>query len=248
MTSTRFLQGLVFLLWSTFAHADAVEVRRITIKDIDGDKVWGSAYEETKASPGARETRETVYKNARGDTVQRDVTTFDPVTLEVSSYLFENTVSGELVSVEARDKKVVIRTREPGQKQEKTTETEWKRGAAFGKLLDRWIRQNESALGKGEYVPLELYIPSKADSYGFRLRHDKAASRGSAEIYVMEARNWFIRLFIPRVEFRFEKTPERRLTGIVGPYPLLNEEENQGRQVLFRIDCHPQRLCDAKTQ
>jgi hypothetical protein len=228
---------LGILLHAGPAFPDVLEIRKITIKDPDGVKVWGSADEETRVAPDGKHTRETIYKNARGETVQRDVTTFDPSTLEVASYLFENSASSELVSVEAKDNKVSIRTREPGQNQVKSIDTEWKRGAAFGKLLDRWIQKNEARLAKGEYVPVELYIPSKADAYGFRLRHDKEASRGSSEdIYVMEARNWFIRLFIPRVEFRFDKTPQRRLRGIVGPYPLLNEEKNQGMQVLFVIE------------
>lgn len=221
------------------AYCDPVEIRKITIMDIDGGarkRVWGSADEQTKTGPGNKETRETIYKDAAGQIVQRDVTTFDPATLEVTSYLFENFISSELVAVEAAGEKVRIRTRDPGGKLEKSVETQWKNGAAFGKLLDRWIEKNRETLAKGEYVPVELYIPSKADSYGFRLRFDKDASKGSEDIYVMEARNWFIRFFIPRVEFRFEKTTPRRLRAIVGPYPLLHEVENQGKQIMFAID------------
>lgn len=236
MSLVRSLLFLAILFRTDAAICDTIEVRRITIKDIAGDKVWGSAHEETRPDSTGRETRETIYKNARGETVQRDVTTFDPATLEVTNYLFENTASGEFVSVEAKDNKVLIRNREPGQKKENALEAEWKRGSAFGKLLDRWIQKNGARLAKGEFVPVELYIPSKADAYAFRLRHDKEASKGSDDIYVMEARNWFIRLFIPRVEFHFDKTPQRRLRGIVGPYPLLNEEKNQGMQVLFAIE------------
>jgi len=234
----------IILWFALFFHGSRVlcgpiEVRKITIQDIDGGirrKVWGSADEETRTGPGGKQTRETTYKNARGETVQRDVTTFDPANLEVSAYQFENFVSGELVSVEAAGEKVRIRTRDPGENHEKIVETKWKHGAAFGKLLDRWIEKNQATLAKGEYVPVELYIPSKADSYGFRLRFDRDASKESEDIYVMEARNWFIRLFIPRVEFQFEKSPPRRLRRIVGPYPLLHETGNQGKQVLFTID------------
>ncbi len=237
------LGRFILLLWIVFhcgrAYCDPVEIRKITIRGIDGparNRVWGSADEQTGTGPGGKETRETIYKDAGGRIVQKDVTTFDPTSLEVSSYLFENFISGELVALESAGEKVRIRTRDPGEKQEKTVDAQWKNGAAFGKLLDRWIQKNRETLAKGEYVPVELYIPSKAESYGFRLRFDKDASKGSEDIYVMEARNWFIRLFIPRVEFWFEKEAPRRLRGIVGPYPLLHEVENQGKQVMFAID------------
>lgn len=216
--------------------AFAVEKRVIAIKDPKSGKVFGSAYEETRPDGRGGEVRETVYKNAAGKAVQRDVTAFVSGTLEVSSYLFENTDSGERVTVEAAGDKVRISNREPGKKDPVVMETVWTSGAAFGKLLDRWILKNRDTLAKGEYVPVSLYIPSKADSYSFRLRFDKEASRGKEDVFVMEARNWFIRLFIPHVELRFDRDAGYKLVTILGPYPILSEAENQGKQALFAIE------------
>lgn len=233
------IPGLAVALVTMLAgpgRAFAFERRVISIKDPGSSLVFGSAHEETKADGRGGEVRETIYKNAAGKAVQRDVTVFNPVTLEVSSYLFENTDSGELVTVAAAGDKVRIANREPGRKNATVTETEWASGAAFGKLLDRWILKNRESLAKGDYVPLALYIPSKADSYSFRLRFDKAASRGRHDVFVMEARNWFIRLFIPHLELRFDREAGYKLVSILGPYPILSEPEHQGKQVLFAIE------------
>lgn len=221
------------------ALSNTIEVRKITIQSPDDSippKVWGFADEETRATSDGRQTRETNYKNARGEIVQKDVTTFNPDSLEVTAYRFENFISGELVEVATTSKKVRISSRESKTNPMQTQETQWKSGSAFGKLLDRWILKNRESLAKGQFVPIELYIPSKADSYGFRLRLDNSGAPKDENRYVMEARNWFIRWFIPRVELRFEKSPPYKLRGIVGPYPLLNEVENQGKQALFAIE------------
>lgn len=236
-TIIQFFSGffpLFFLAVDALASADARRV--ITVKDPKTGKVYGSAYEETRTGGDGLQIRETVYKNAAGEAVQKDITTFDPASLEVSAYTFENTQSGELVKVSASGDKVRIVNREPGKKEAVTIDAEWTRGAAFGKLLDRWIIKNRDTLAKGEYVPLALYIPSKADSYSFRLRFDKQASKGREDVFVMEARNWFIRLFIPHVELRFDREGGYKLMSILGPYPILSEPDNQGKQVLFAIE------------
>jgi hypothetical protein len=234
MPATHALVAFLICYSPSWASTDVRRV--ITVKDPRTGKVYGTATEETRPDGTGREIRETVYRNSSGEAVQKDVTAFDPASLEVSAYTFENTQSGELVQVNANGNKVRIVNREPGRKDAVTIDTQWARGAAFGKLLDRWIIKNRDALAKGEFVPLALYIPSKADSYSFRLRFDKKASNGKEDIFVMEARNWFIRLFIPHVELRFNREAGYKLVSILGPYPILSEAENQGKQVLFAID------------
>lgn len=231
-----------FISCPAFAKSDIF--RKITIRDSINSTEYGKAFERTIPDGALFETRETIYYNALGNPVQRDTTTFNPDSLEVIRYIFENSETGERVELKATNDEVVIENQPTRKSQLEITTIKKPSGSILGKTLDRWILKHKKKLDRGESIPIKLFVPSKADSYSFQVRQKKTQQNSPEDTYIIEPRNWFIRLFIPHLELSFSKTSPTRLTKIIGPYPILSDEKRREKQVVYDIDLVSPKIID----
>ncbi|MBN8248916.1 MAG: hypothetical protein J0L84_15925 [Verrucomicrobia bacterium] len=92
--------------------------------------------------------------------------------------------------------------------------------------LNYYLSGNPDRIRTGSRLPLRFLIPGKLDYYDFSLVPRSESPEGIAAFDVT-IQNWFLRLFAPKLELKYD-TRQRRLTWYRGISNILNDRgENQ---------------------
>jgi len=146
----------------------------------------------------------TIYKDDDGVEAQIEECVYDPKTLAISYYRFEDKKSGELSEVIVEGERARTKHRADATSSTSTDEIAWGPQSFAGKIMPELLRRNWAALMAGDEVRFDLYLPFRMSTIGFRLvRHDETLA-GGAVSFRAEPSNWIIRQFAPTVYFTYD--------------------------------------------
>jgi hypothetical protein len=207
------------------AHAEAEEqVERFwgTARDGDGLVLYQEEHVVRRAF-GRLLAATTVYTDADGLELARLETDFsrDPF---APAYEFRDARTGEVEAVEPRAGSVVLRA----PRGTRTVRIPASTGPRLvsGQGLDRLVRDRLDALAAGEELVVEYAIPSRLDTYEFRIRGQRGGGPDRMRVRV-EFTSFVPRLLAPSLEVEYDRTTRRllryrglsNLTGADGANP-----------------------------
>lgn len=98
--------------------------------------------------------------------------------------------------------------------------------------LNYYLSDQLDHLSPPARLPLRFLIPGKLDYYDFGLTSKGTSPEGIAEFEVT-IQNWFLRLFVPKLEVKYDTT-RRRLVWYRGISNILNDQgENQAVEITY---------------
>ena len=193
-------------------EARAAEKFRITLHDL---KTKEQLYEgeRTEQVEGSVVTEVTVYKRMDGTPVQTVKVVFDRETLLLHSYRLEDHRSGQIEEMRLADGVVTLANRETGKEELEKETVKWGQQTAFGNSIVPLIRRNWEAVRGGQTLFMDLLVPSRLETVGFRLVKTSETTRENTPVMVvrMEPSTWLIRLLVDPLHFYLAAEAPHRL-------------------------------------
>ena len=198
-------------------EARAEEKFRITLHDL---KTKEQLYEgeRTERVEGSVVTEVTVYKKMDGTPVQTVTVVFDREALLLHSYRLEDHRSGQLEEMRLVDGVVTLTNRETREEELETETVKWGKQTAFGNSVLPLLRRNWEAVRGGQTLSMDLLVPSRLETVGFRVVKVSETTRENTPVMVvrMEPSNWLIRLLVDPLHFYLASEAPHRLVMYEG--------------------------------
>lgn len=135
------------------------------------------------------------------------------------AYRFDDLATGERVEIErASDGRLrMLYVAKQGDKAS-TAMVSVSNDAWHGKAIPQLILAQWAALAQGRTIVFDLIVAQRLETITFRIRKERdAAGSHGKPTFIVEANNWVIRQFAPRLVFKFDGMQSRRLVEFVGP-------------------------------
>lgn len=202
--------GLTMWLMVSFSYAstpmelaDGLKIRFV-VKDQQSNELIFKGEEDITIKDDLV-TKETFYYDLQGALVQKELSVYSYSSLAMFNYAFENRETGEKVQFEAADDlaKIQAKTRDEGQISGNATVGE---GVYLAKPLHHLIVRNWSEISSGENFEFGLLVPSKMDSYEFRIRQLNTENKEGKKLHRLrlEPTSWIARRFVKPMDFLYD--------------------------------------------
>jgi len=195
--------------------AGTIERFEGTARDSDGRVAYVEEH-EVQREGGRLVAAETLYRDADGRLIARLSSDYarDPF---APDYRFEDLRSGAIEAVRWTEAGLELqgsgklRVLVPGGSLPLVT----------GQGLDRFARARLDELSRGDELRVEMALPSRLDSYRFRVRADAPGDAAAVRVH-FEPASFFLRLLAPSIEADYERSTGRLLryrgvSNLAGP-------------------------------
>jgi len=192
--------------------------------------------EERIEVQGSSVEKKTNYTDSEGKLAATEECRYDAATLALEHYHFEDLKTGELADIRVKNGKAKTQYRSPGDKKIDESEIDWTNSDVSGKALPEIILKNWASIAKGGQVDVDLYVPFRMSTIGFRaVRHGEALVKDTVTVR-LEPTNWVIRQFAPTIYFSFvEGEPLPKLVHYKGPSMVdIDGKKNMTVEIDFR--------------
>lgn len=159
--------------------------------------------------------KRTVYRAAERGEVMVEEVSYDLATLQVDAFTSEHRDDGERLSLRREGKRLMIEylPRE-GDATRRDEQLVWGQDTRLGKTLHHMIVRHWNELVAGAAVDFDLLVPSKFDSYRFRLIEQPRSADGN-RVFRLEPESWVVRQFVAPMDFHYDE--QRRAVRYEGP-------------------------------
>jgi hypothetical protein len=207
------------ILFCLLAPAGAVgevsDGERIVFEVLDaatGQKLYeGDEFIKVK---GGTVSKRTVYRALDRREVMVERVSYDLKSLRVDEFVSEHPVSGEVMNLVRRgDRLDISYVPRRGESAQRSDQLTWNPDTRMGKTLHHIILRNWDTLLQGQPVGFKLLVPSKFDSYDFRIALQPAS--GPDHVFRLEPVSWLVRQFVDAMDFHY--SVDRIATRYVGP-------------------------------
>lgn len=227
----RTLIALLFVLpVSAVAEFSDGQLIRFDMSDAGSGKMLYSGVERISVRDGTVRKR-TEYRAADRGAVMVEEVSYDLSSLQVDAFTSEHR-GGERLSLRREGKRLIIEyvPRDGGapKRDERLT---WGEDTRLGKTLHHMIVRHWDELTGGRVVSFDLLVPSKFESYRFRLV-EQPASRAGDRVFRLEPESWIVRQFVAPMDFHYDD--ERRAVRYEGP-STVDFSSNPDQRVVIRF-------------
>lgn len=143
------------------------------------------------------------------------------------SYQFRDLRTGAAEAVEVSKNGLTLRS----SKRSRTLPLSEDGRLAAGQGLDRLVRERLEALAGGEEIAVAYAIPSRLDTFQFRVRASEERAGGATLAVRVELQSWILRLLAPKLEVEYDRAT-RRLVRYRG---VSNLEDASGKHPQVEI-------------
>jgi hypothetical protein len=238
MRRARRSAAVVALLLAAFAPAPGAgaelrdgQVIRFTVSDAATGEALYSGVEHVSIDARTVHTR-TVYRAEGRGEVKIEEVRYDLDTLEVDAFTSEDRAGGERVALRRAGKQLLIEyVARQGGETVRDDRLKWGAETRLGKTLHPMIVRHWDELVAGRAVSFDLLVPSKFESYRFRLVQQPRSPAGN-RVFRLEPEAWLVRQFVPPMDFHYDEV--RRAVQYEGP-STVDYEGNPKRRVVIRF-------------
>lgn len=187
---------------------------RFDVSDARTGEVLYSGVERISVRDGQVRKR-TVYRAAERGEVMVEEVSYDLATLQVHAFTSEHRESDERLSLRREGKRLVIEyVPRDGGATRRDEQLQWGPDTRLGKTLHHMIVRHWDEMVAGRTVDFDLLVPSKFDSYRFRLIEQPRSEAGD-HVFRLEPQSWAVRQFVAPMDFHYDQ--ERRAVSYEGP-------------------------------
>jgi hypothetical protein len=160
----------------------------------------------------------TTYTRPGGEVVQRTEAVYEADTLASVSYRLEDRRSGEQELLDRDGEWLRMSYRAKAADAPATGSAQPAPDLRFTATVEPTILREWARLMAGEDVPFRLLVPSRQDTYRFRLRREEAPAlqQPGRLIVRMEPGTWLVRQLVDAMFFALEQAPPHRLLEFRG--------------------------------
>lgn len=177
-----------------------------TARGRDGTVLYVESHEVRRAAERLRSAT-TTYRDPEGRVLAVLRTDFsrDPF---APSYRFEDLRRAVVESVEVTAAGLTLGA---GSRSRTVDRPDGGRRLVAGQGLDRFVRERLHELERGAELEVALAIPSRLDTYDFRVRSRPGGTAGSTVRVEVEIASWVLRLFATSLEVEYDRATRRLL-------------------------------------
>lgn len=167
----------------------------------------------------------TVYSLGDGSRAQDVVVVYHASDMELVSYEKRFPFTGERERMVKNGDTVRLSYRPAAADAEKSVELDWHPGMLYSNMVMARMLTDAGRLAAGEEIVFDLLVPSRLDTYRFRLRKQREVDLEGrqAMVVLLEPDSWLIRRFVPEFRFYLSATAPYRLLEYRGRTTVKNK-------------------------
>lgn len=216
------------------APAPAEHTVNLNLLPLQGDTVRYRGVRTFREADG-RVTVTTVFTDSAGQTIQRTEGVYEAADLAPVSWQLSDLRSGEEERLAREGEVVRMRYRASAGEAPDEDTVDWEPPMAFTPTVEALIEREWARLAAGETVTFRLLVPSRQDSFAFRLQRadDPAPPAGRVRLR-MEPDSWLVRQLVDPLFFLLDADPPHRLREFRGRSSIRTEEgELQDLRIVY---------------
>lgn len=215
----------------------ATEHIAIVLHALHGDAVLYTG-RRTISQTGGRVTVRTEFLSPAGAVVQRTEGVFNAGTLAPLSWHLDDLRSGEAERIERHGETIELRYRLTGKDTLDSTTLTARHDLVFTPTVEPLILRDWDRLLAGKTVSFRLLVPSRLDSYSFRIQRDTtpALQQPGRVVLRMEPDSWFVRRLVDPLYFVFDAQAPHALREFRGRSSIRTDAgKTQDLRMDFRL-------------
>ena len=199
------------------APAPAQSNVRMTFYPAQGDTVLYRGLRTIRSAAG-RVTVTTVFSLPSGKPIQRTEAVYEAASLAPISWHLDDERSGEAESLVREGDALRLSYRADAHSASKSDTLPRRPGQMFTATVEPLIERDLARLTAGEVVRFRLLVPSRRDSYGFRIQRDDtpALQRPGTVVLRMDPDSWLVRRLVDPLYFVLQAQPPHRVLEFRG--------------------------------
>lgn len=227
------------LAWHPAPAGAEPGTKKVSLELLDlktGAQLYKGTREETRE--GGRVTIKYSYMKLDGTEIQQVTAVHEEKSLRLISYKLLDLRSGKREEMNVKGGVVKMLSQKNKDEEVETDQLQWGEKTAYTGSLVEIVRGNWEKLNEEQPVEMDLLVPSRLETVGFRLLKDSEAELAGKPVVLvrMEPNSWLIRQIVDPLFFYFVKDSPHELLQYTGRSSIRTDK---GKTQDLRTVIHP---------